>query len=192
MLGVSMQTQSEARIPQYMTPFSFPLQAISILTGTSGSPSDVPLMKNMESKHEMNKPAPTVRNDVPAPKTHVHFGCAYPEFYAGPHAQSMSEVSATGQGFARSKTPINTPHPLFKMTHGHMKHMDAHHRGEEVKSVKSQARHGESHVVTSKKSFHKHRHDSEPKLDMASKEHEKEGVFMKKAMEEHKKEGRYM
>ena len=170
MLGVS--TQSEARIPGYMTPFSYPLQSINILSGTHGAPK-VPTMKNMESMHYINKAAPTEKNDVPAPKTHPCFGYLYPSFYAGPQAQSMSAVAASGQGFAREHESVNSPHLMFKATHGHMKHMDAHHPHEEVKHSKH------------------HRHMRAEK-GMAAMEHKKEGKFLKKAMEEHKKEGHYM
>jgi hypothetical protein len=163
MLGVS--TQSEARIPGYMTPFSYPLQSINILSGTKDS-VHVPTMKNMESLHYANKPAPTHKNDVAAPKTHPCYGEIYPSFYAGPHAISMSAAAASGYGFGRAHDSVNSPHMMFKATHGHLKHMDAHHPHEEVKHSKH------------------HRH--------MRAEHNKEGMFLKKAMAEHKKEGKYM
>jgi hypothetical protein len=187
MLGVS--TQPEAIVPHYLTPFSYPLQTISILSGTKES-VDVPLMKNMAEKRSVNKPPPIHKNEMARSRTQECFGELYPSFYAGPHAVSMSAAVASGYGFGREHNPVNAPHLAFKATHGHTKHMDAHHPHEEVKHVKSQSMYGESHAVVGRKHFktrsmpHKER--------MLEKEHEKEGMFMKKAMAEHKKEGKLM
>ena len=170
MLGVS--TQSEVRIPGYMTPFSYPLQSINILSGTRGA-LNVPTMKNMESLPYHNKAAPTHKNDVAAPKTHPSFGYLYPSHYAGPQAQSMSAVAASGQGFARLREPVNPTHLMFKATHGHMMHMDAHHPHEAVKHSK----------------HHRKHHEGSGSLAAAHKE---EGKAIKRAVAAHKKESRYV
>ncbi|NBW79197.1 MAG: hypothetical protein EBR27_09320 [Betaproteobacteria bacterium] len=116
-----MAMQSEKVIPDLLSPFTYPLQTVSILTGTHAR-NPVPVIKNMEG-HKMGHVAvPTHKNDVPAPKTKTKMGQIYPRFYAGPHGEySVSEV---GYGFNRAPERHDVMFP----------HGAAHHKVKEVRS----------------------------------------------------------
>lgn len=122
-----LSTQAHPPIPHYLTPYSYPLQSINILSGTKES-LNVPTMKNMESAPVHNTAVPVHSNTMDKPKTPACYGYIYPKFYAGPHTGTGME--SADYGFRRDMPKLKE---ALTFLPNQREHHDVHHRHEKVK-----------------------------------------------------------